>query len=118
MVSSAWNACDLAVPTTPFFRMSFEHQFEVETKIADAIRLVNLDVHDEIRDLITVHTSFLQEAMVVLELAVWKGKFCEAFLKFHRKDGHYKIRSETRTKSGAVCAVMIPLVLPFLCGST
>ena len=33
-------------------------------------------------------------------------------------NNYYQIRYESHTDSDAVCAVMIPLVQPFLCGNT
>lgn len=87
-----------------FKRMSFEHQLEVDYMIdnidiiedGDEQTVISPDQYAEMKKFITNYTSFLQEATTSLELAVWKVKCSELFIK-HHGNTHYQIRSDSRT---------------------
>ena len=99
--------------------MSSEHQLQVDNRV-DSVDIADDDDESiapehyvDVRMLITKFVHYLQEATTLIELAVWKGKYNELLL-YNGNHDHDRIRADSYTQSGAVCAVVIPFVLSFL----
>ena len=96
---------------------ALEHEHEIDTLIDRIIsecdhRVPHYVCCDNIRQQIisfaNIHRQLLMDASTVIEMAMWKEKFCELREK---ESDHFTIRTESRVK---VCEDVISLVLAFL----